>query len=59
MLKLTHVCQSAIREVIQVELIDIYTAVYNSKRDSYELKLINGSADEVAPTVPFGEGIVG
>lgn len=52
--------EQTVREVIAVELCDLYVVTQNPKRGTYELKLVNNLDDDTAPaTVPFGEGIAG
>lgn len=48
------------KEVIAVELCDLYVVMQNPKRGTYELRLVNNSDDGLAAAVvPFGEGIAG
>jgi len=52
--------EQTVREVIAVELCDLYVVTQNPKRGTYELKLVNNLDDHAAiATVPFGEGIAG
>jgi len=52
--------EQAVKEVIAVELCDLYVVMQNPKRGTYELRLVNNAEDGLAAAVvPFGEGIAG